>query len=83
MARVYVSSVINGRSDRVWAGVREFNGHERWHPAVAKSAIERGQSADKLGCVRRFVLRDGALVEDAVGTGRYLPRRLPSARTLS
>ena len=31
----------------------------------------------------RFVLRDGALVEDAVGTGRYLPRRLPSARTLS
>ena len=31
----------------------------------------------------RFVLRDGALVADAVGTGRYLPRRLPSARTLS
>ena len=26
MARVYVSSVINGRSDRVWARVRDFNG---------------------------------------------------------
>jgi hypothetical protein len=40
--------------------LRDFNGHARWHPAVAKSAIERGQGADKLGCVRRFLLRDGS-----------------------
>ena len=39
--------------------LRDFNGHDRWHPAVATSAIERGQSSDKIGCVRRFKLADG------------------------
>jgi hypothetical protein len=29
----------------------------------------------------RFVLRDGELMADAVGTGRYLPRRLDPALT--
>jgi hypothetical protein len=57
--RIVRSTIIDAPTDRVWAFLRDFNGHDRWHPAVAKSAIERGQSADKLGCVRRFVLRDG------------------------
>jgi hypothetical protein len=35
---------------------------------VAKSAIERGQSADKLGCVRRFVLRDGSELRERLLT---------------
>ena len=54
MIRIVRSTVIDAPTDRVWALLRDFNGHDRWHPAVAKSAIERGQSADKLGCVRRF-----------------------------
>ena len=33
MARVYVSTVINARRDRVWARVRDFNGLPNWHPA--------------------------------------------------
>ena len=31
-----------------------------WHPIVAKSTIERGYPSDKIGCVRRFTMQDGA-----------------------
>jgi len=44
MARVYVSSVINGRSDRVWARVRDFNGLPNWHPAIGEKP-HRGRRA--------------------------------------
>ena len=39
MPRVYVSTVVNARSDRVWARVRDFNGLPNWHPAIAESRI--------------------------------------------
>ena len=60
MARVYVSTVVNARNDRVWARVRDFNGLPNWHPAIAESRIEGGEPSDKIGCVRRFKLQDGA-----------------------
>jgi hypothetical protein len=44
MARVFVSSVVNGRSDRVWARVRDFNGLPNWCPAIAESRIEGGEA---------------------------------------
>ena len=44
----------------MWAVLRDFNGHYRWHPAVASSGIERAQPSDKIGCVRRCKLKDGA-----------------------
>jgi hypothetical protein len=56
MARVYVSTVVNARNDRVWARVRDFNGLPNWHPAIAESRIEGGEPADKIGCVRDFRL---------------------------
>jgi Polyketide cyclase / dehydrase and lipid transport len=59
MPRIVKSTIINAPTDRVWAVLRDFNGHDRWHPAVATSAIERGYSSDKIGCVRRFRLADG------------------------
>jgi hypothetical protein len=40
--------------------LRDFNGHDRWHPEVASSGIERAQSSDRVGCVRRFKLKDGS-----------------------
>ena len=43
MIRIVRSTIIDAPTDRVWALLRDFNGHDRWHPAVAKSAIERGQ----------------------------------------
>ena len=64
MPRVYVSSVINGRSDRVWARVRDFNGLPSWHPGIAESRIENGEPADKVGCVRDFRLRNGDRIRE-------------------
>jgi hypothetical protein len=60
MPRVVRSTIVDAPCDRVWDVLRDFNGHDRWHPAVATSTIERGQSADKIGCVRRFKLTDGS-----------------------
>src|SRR6202012_5494248 len=64
MARVYVSSVINGRSDRVWARVRDFNGLPSWHPGIAESRIENGEPSDKIGCIRDFRLRNGDRIRE-------------------
>ena len=60
MPRVVKSTIMDAPTDRVWALLRDFNGHDRWHPAVTTSAIERAQSADRIGCVRRFRLADGS-----------------------
>ena len=59
MPKIVKSTIINAPTDRVWNVLRDFNGHDRWHPAVATSAIERSQPSDKIGCIRRFKLADG------------------------
>ena len=43
------------RADRaVWAVLRDFNSHDRWHDVVAESRIEGGERSDQVGCVRSF-----------------------------
>ncbi|GIX13627.1 MAG: polyketide cyclase [Paracoccaceae bacterium] len=59
MVRVVKSTVLAAPVEAVWEVLRDFNGHDRWHPAVADSVIERGQPADRVGCVRRFHLTGG------------------------
>lgn len=59
MVKVLRSTVLDHPIERVWDVLRDFNGHDRWHPAVATSAIERGREADRVGCVRRFKLAGG------------------------
>jgi NADPH:quinone reductase-like Zn-dependent oxidoreductase len=59
MIRVRRSAVIDAPIDRVWAVLRDFNSHSAWHPAVGESRIERNESADQVGCVRNFFLKDG------------------------
>jgi len=54
------STILDAPTAAVWDVLRDFNGHDRWHPAVATSAIERAQTSDRIGCVRRFKLKDGA-----------------------
>ena len=54
--------------EAVWEVIRDFNGHDRWHPAVADSAIERGLPSDKVGCVRRFHLADGSELRELLLT---------------
>jgi len=68
MPKVVKSTIIDAPVDRVWEVLRDFNGHDRWHPAVATSAIERGQPSDKVGCVRRFKLKDGAELREQLLT---------------
>lgn len=68
MVRVAKSTIVEAPIDRVWELIRDFNGHDRWHPAVADSQIERGQSADRVGCVRRFHLQDGSELREQLLT---------------
>jgi NADPH2:quinone reductase len=54
------SAVIDAPIDRVWAVLRDFSSHDRWHPAVASSRMENDVGGDVVGGVRRFSLTDGA-----------------------
>ena len=64
MQRVTRSAVIDAPIERVWEILRDFNSHDRWHPAVAESHIENGEAPDRVGCVRNFRLRDGAHIRE-------------------
>ena len=57
MPHVVKSTILDAPADRVWAVLRDFNGHDRWHPAVATARSSARQPSDKIGCVRRFQLR--------------------------
>ena len=68
MVRVVKSTVLDHPVEDVWAVLRDFNGHDEWHPAVADSEIERGQPSDRIGCVRRFHLKDGSELRERLLT---------------
>jgi hypothetical protein len=68
MVSIIRSTVIAAPIEAVWQVLRDFNGHDQWHPAVATSAIERGQPSDRVGCVRRFRLADGAELREQLLT---------------
>ena len=58
------STVVEAPVASVWGLLRDFNGHDRWHPAVAESEITLGGAADVVGCVRRFRLVDGGVLRE-------------------
>ncbi len=60
MPHIVKSTILDAPTGVVWNVLRDFNGHDRWHPAIATSTIERAQAADRIGCVRRFKLKDGS-----------------------
>ena len=64
MVEVYRSAVLNAPIADVWDILRDFNGHESWHPAVAESRIEEGAPGDRIGAVRDFRLRDGSRIRE-------------------
>lgn len=68
MVKVVKSTIMNAPCDAVWEVLRDFNGHDAWHPAVADSAIERTAPSDKVGCVRRFHLTDGSELREQLLT---------------
>ena len=72
MPHVVRSTIIDAPVDALWSVLRDFNGHENWHPIVARSEIERSQPSDRIGCVRRFTLQDGSeLREQLLGLSDY------------
>ena len=60
MVKVRCSTIVDQPADEVWRVLRDFNGHDRWHPAVASSQIERARDSDTVGCIRKFRLQDGS-----------------------
>ena len=64
MAKAYASAVIDAPIETVWKTVRDFNALPDWHPAIARSEIEDGRSADAVGAIRSFHLTDGAHVRE-------------------
>jgi hypothetical protein len=68
MPRVVRSTIIDAPVDALWSVLRDFNGHEYWHPIVARSEIERSQPSDRIGCVRRFTLQDGSELREQLLT---------------
>ncbi|MEM0990157.1 MAG: SRPBCC family protein [Pseudomonadota bacterium] len=68
MPRVIRSIVMDAPVEAVWDVIRDFNGHDQWHPAVAESHVERGQPSDRVGCVRNFRLEDGSNLREQLLT---------------
>jgi NADPH:quinone reductase len=64
MVRVRQSAIIDAPIDAVWDILRDFNGHDRWHPAIAESHIEGGDPATRVGAIRNFRLRDGSVLRE-------------------
>ncbi|UCE32372.1 MAG: SRPBCC family protein [Burkholderiales bacterium] len=64
MVRVTRSTVIDAPIAEVWRVLRDFNGHDRWHPAVARSQVEDGRHTDQIGAIRNFRLTGGEQVRE-------------------
>jgi NADPH:quinone reductase-like Zn-dependent oxidoreductase len=64
VVRVRRSAVIDAPVATVWALLRDFNAHDRWHPAVASSRMEGSRPVDQVGGVRAFRLKDGAFLRE-------------------
>ena len=68
MPKVVKSTILDAPIEAAWEVLRDFNGHESWHPAIKDSQIERSYPADKVGCVRRFHLADGSELREQLLT---------------
>ncbi len=64
MPHVATSDIIQAPIDAVWNMIRDFNGHDRWHPAVSDSEVEGRLPSDKVGCVRAFYLAGGEFLRE-------------------
>lgn len=64
MVTVRRSTVIDAPIAAVWDVLRDFNAHDRWHPAVIRSRLEDGRRTDQIGAVRNFHLTGGENVRE-------------------
>jgi NADPH2:quinone reductase len=68
LQHVVRSTVIDAPIGRVWAVLRDFNSHDRWHDVVAESRIEGSDRSDQVGCIRSFTLKDGNRIREQLLT---------------
>jgi len=68
LQKVVRSTVIDAPIERVWAVLRDFNSHDRWHSAIESSRIEGDERSDQVGCVRSFTLKDGNRIREQLLT---------------
>lgn len=74
MARAFASTIIDAPVEAVWTTVRDFGALSSWLPAVIRSEIQEGRSADSVGCVRALHLGDGGFCTErllALDDSRY------------
>jgi NADPH2:quinone reductase len=64
VSKVSRSTIIDAPIETVWALLRDFNGHDRWHPTVEESHIEGVRAGDQVGAVRSFKLNSGAQLRE-------------------
>src|ERR1700722_11533618 len=64
MVEVRRSTIGAAPIEDVWELLRDFNGHEHWHSAVAESAIEGEAGGDPVGAVPNFRLADGGRIRE-------------------
>jgi mxaD protein len=60
---VHKTVTINASADKVWNLVKDFNGLNNWHPAVAKDDIVEGTN-NTVGAVRLLSLKGGGTIKE-------------------
>ena len=66
MPRIFVSSVVNAPSEKVWAVIRPFDAVVNWLPFVKSSPIEDGGDPTRVGCVRVLTQTDGEVFREVL-----------------
>lgn len=64
MPMVEFSAVLDSDAARAWSVLKKFGEIQRWHPAIVESGIEDNQPDGMVGCIRKLVLADGAVVRE-------------------
>lgn len=65
--KVVETTTIKAPVDQVWATVKDFDGLNKWHPAVAKDEIIKG-SNNMPGAVRALSIKDGPVIKERLLT---------------
>lgn len=61
--KVVEKITINAPADKVWAQIKDFDALAKWHPAVAKSPADKGNTE---GSVRKLELKGGGALEETL-----------------
>lgn len=61
--KVVEKITINAPADKVWAQIKDFDALAKWHPAVAKSPADKGNTE---GSVRKLELKGGGKLEESL-----------------